>query len=97
MVKKDDYNIDEFKMGREIEGLDGCVLFKHKGLTGIIRKTDKTIIVPPKYHNIWDFKEGRAKVRLDRRITMVNHAKSIKNSAQTGLNETNLPKQTKTA
>jgi len=23
---------------------------------------------------------------------MVNHAKSIKNSAQTGLNETNLPK-----
>lgn len=65
MVKKDDYNIGEFEMGREIEGLDGCVLFKHKGLTGIIRKTDKTIIVPPKYHNIWDFKEGRAKVRLD--------------------------------
>lgn len=56
----------------EIEGLDGCVYIKHKGLTDIIRKTDRTIIVPPKYHYIGDFSEGRAKVRFDKKYGFVN-------------------------
>ena len=70
---ENDYNIAEFEMGGETKGLDECVYIKHNGLKGIIRKTDKTVIVPPKYKFIGDFKEGRAMVEIDGKYGFIDH------------------------
>ena len=62
---------DQIRFDSVGDFIDKHAVVSHKGLYGIIRE-DRSFLLEPKYDWIWNFKNGKAVIELQRRVGEVD-------------------------